>query len=222
MAGRVVRAREGRRDEYRPLATPLAAGSDPEAVLAGLMAVHPFETCYVADLDAILGRGDHRQALAGLTRRWPGVEFWVDAGLADAEVVAAWPRALGRPVLGSESLASPGVVLTAPDAVLSLDFRDGSFLGPADLATDPACWPDDIIVMDLNRVGSGRGPDTGRLAALRAKAPEKRFHGAGGTRNPADLEAWREAGAAGVLLASALHDGGLTAPDLAARAQRTR
>jgi phosphoribosylformimino-5-aminoimidazole carboxamide ribotide isomerase len=54
--GVVVRARMGRREEYRPIETPLAPTSDPVDVARGLLSVHPFATLYVADLDAIAGR----------------------------------------------------------------------------------------------------------------------------------------------------------------------
>src|SRR5215471_20002462 len=59
----VVHARMGRRDDYRPIRTPLSATSDPVDVTRGLLSIHPFTTLYVADLDAIERRDDNRPAL---------------------------------------------------------------------------------------------------------------------------------------------------------------
>lgn len=216
MAGQVVHAREGRRDAYRPLLSTLCAGSRPADVLDGLLRLYPFRHCYIADLDAILRRGEHCREIAALRAAHPSLEFWVDSGLRDAGRIAAWPAELGRPVLGSESLDNAAAARAAADAILSLDFRGEAFLGPAALLEDAAAWADDLVVMNLERVGSGRGPDLELLSALRARAPEKRFHAAGGVRGGADLAALAAAGASGVLLASALHDGRLSRSDLAA------
>ncbi|TCJ11889.1 hypothetical protein EZJ19_13550 [Parasulfuritortus cantonensis] len=217
MGGLVVRAKAGRRDEYRPLQSTLCRSCRPEAVLEGLLALYPFETVYLADLDAILGRGDHAELVAGLQRRFPGLEFWVDGGFSDPAAAAAWQaRGLGRAVLGSESLArAPGPGELDPGVLLSLDYRGGDFLGPAALEADAGCWPEDVILMTLARVGSNAGPDLATLARFRARAAGTRFLAAGGVRHADDLAALAEAGAAGVLLASALHDGAFSAAQLA-------
>ena len=51
--GQVVRAQFGRRDDYWPIQSPLSATSDPIDVARGLLSLYPFETFYIADLDAI-------------------------------------------------------------------------------------------------------------------------------------------------------------------------
>ena len=66
MGGLVVHARAGERDRYRPLESPLAASSEPADVVRGLLALHPFRSLYIADLDAIQGRGDHVAAVRAL------------------------------------------------------------------------------------------------------------------------------------------------------------
>ncbi len=218
MDGQVVRARAGRRDDYRALTSVLCRSSRPEAVLDGLLSLYPFQRLYVADLDAILGRGDHRMTLETLRRRHPELELWVDAGFADCAAALSWQRrGLGRPVLGSESLkASPDARAWPPQSVLSLDFRERAFLGPEALQHEAERWPDEVIVMTLARVGVGAGPDLPRLAQLRRRRPDVRLYAAGGVRHAADLAALAAAGAAGVLLASALHDGALSRAELAA------
>lgn len=218
MDGHVVRARQGDRASYRPIETPLARGSAPEDVAAGLLALHPFRTLYLADLDGIL-RGERADAVVDrMVARFPGVAFWVDNGLADGPALAAWAAAHGaRPVVGTESQTSAAALTAAgPAAVLSIDFKGETYAGPEAILADPAPWPEDVIVMTLGRVGSRGGPDLGRLASIAAKAgPGRRVHAAGGVRGPDDLAALADAGIAGALIATALHDGTLDAAALA-------
>src|SRR5271166_4368556 len=126
-SGQVVHARGGRRDEYRPIETPLASGSAPADVVAGLLRLFPFRSLYVADLDAIEGRGGHDDALASLAEAHPGLALWVDNGIAETAAARAWlGRGLGALVLGSESQsdAEAARALAAdPRVVLSLDYR---------------------------------------------------------------------------------------------------
>ncbi|HLH88484.1 MAG TPA: HisA/HisF-related TIM barrel protein [Xanthobacteraceae bacterium] len=216
--GAVVRARMGQRDSYAPIVTPLAATSDPLDVARGLLAVYPFATLYVADLDAIEGRGDNSAALRRIRFAYPGVSLWVDNGIAEAGAAARWLAAdLGSLVLGSETQADPALVraLAADDrAILSLDFRGDAFQGPQAILDAASAWPTRVIVMTLARVGSGAGPDVDRLAAVRAVAPGRRIYAAGGVRDGADLAALAAAGIAGALVATSLHDGRLRRADI--------
>ena len=213
--GVAVHARQGQRDQYKPLETPLARGSDPVAVARGLLSFFPFRAIYVADLDGIEGRGRREALAAGLTAAAPGVEFWIDDGdSADAPVASAGVL----PVVGSESLAEDDLERLRKEPgrrfALSLDFRGDGFVGPQALLDDAALWPERVIVMTLARVGAGEGPDLQRVAAIVARAGARRVYAAGGVRHLADLKALREAGAAGALVATALHAGTITAGDL--------
>jgi phosphoribosylformimino-5-aminoimidazole carboxamide ribotide isomerase len=217
--GVVVHARMGRRDQYRPIETPLASTSSPVDVARGLLAIHPFETFYIADLDAIENAGNNDAALTRLKTELPNLVFWVDNGVADLARANSWLDAgLGNLVLGSESQRDGALVrrLSQDDRViLSLDYRGDEFLGPAALLSDAADWPRKIIAMTLARVGSANGPDLNRLAAIKAAAPDKLIYAAGGVRDPADLAALQHAGIEGALVASSLHNGKLTGAQLA-------
>ena len=94
-------------------------------------------------------------------------------------------------------------------AALSLDRRDGRRLDEAGCWDAPELWPQRVIVMTLERVGSNEGPDLDTIAAVRRKAPGAMVIGAGGIRHAADLVAAGLAGADAWLVASALHDGRL-------------
>ena len=220
--GVAVRARMGERASYAPIESPLSRSSDPVDVARGYLGLHGFRRIYVADLDGIEGRGRDDRMLVRLRAAFPDIELWVDNGLQDEPACRAWLRqGLGRLVLGSESQSDetlPGRL----GAVLSLDFRGESFIGPPRLLDDAGLWPDEVIVMTLARVGSGLGPDLVRLEAVRHKAPRARVYAAGGVRDAVDLAALEAERVAGALVASALHDGRIGRRELAAAARSPR
>jgi phosphoribosylformimino-5-aminoimidazole carboxamide ribotide isomerase len=218
--GVAVAAVRGQRADYRPLATPLAAGSDPVAVARGYAALLTFPVLYVADLDGIEGRGRNASLAAELAAALPGVRVWIDDGLRTYEAPERIvEQSDAMPVVGTETLRGGDDVLAMralpPDAyVLSLDFKDGEFVGPVAVLDEPQHWPDEVIVMTLARVGARQGPAIAEVAAIVSRAGKRRIYAAGGVRDRADVVALHAAGAAGVLVATALHAGTIKAGDL--------
>ncbi len=217
--GLVVHARGGQRETYQPLQSILCRSSKPIDVVAGLLDLHPFTHLYIADLDAIQGRPVQSAVVQQLHVHFPGLQLWIDAGIRDAGQFRALKQVVPVTlVLGSETLSNTSP-LEDPEiyetAVLSLDFKPPFFLGPPTLLATPALWPERVIAMTLDRVGKHRGPDLERLRQLHRTAPAVALYAAGGVRNRDDLLALQTMGCAGVLLASALHDGRLTADLLA-------
>ncbi|NEV63637.1 HisA/HisF-related TIM barrel protein [Thiorhodococcus minor] len=213
--GQVVAAKRGHRRHYAPLRSPLCSSSGLREVVDALLGRYPFDSLYIADLDAIEGGAGHLSRIASLSVQFPDLTLWLDAGVTHIDAISG----VARPVIGTESLSSPdqlGQLLGGhPDALLSLDYRDERFVGPAGLDARPELWPGSVILMTLARVGSASGPDTERLAELRRIIPEHRIYAAGGVRGPEDLAALRDLGVEGVLVATALHQGRLTASDMA-------
>ena len=233
MRGQVVRAVRGNRQAYRPIVSQLCAGSDPLTVAKTLCAHCDSRQLYVADLDALLGQSAQLTVLRELLLALPELELWLDAGFANAAAADALRAGIGAagarvvPVFGSESLVSraelegcfagtgtgtgAGRSAAGAGAVLSLDRRDGQRLDAAGCWDAPALWPERVIVMTLERVGSDAGPDLDTLADVRLRSPATFIVGAGGIRHEDDLERARAAGAGAWLVASALHDGRLRA-----------
>jgi len=210
MAGCVIHARQGRRDQYRPLRTPLCEGSSPHAVIDALLGLHGFATIYMADLDALTGRGGQRELLERLQEDYPALAFWIDCGLPADGVPSRGRNVV--PVIGSESLDGESLRILPGlrgEFILSLDFMGGRLLGAESLLEDSSLWPEKIIIMSLSRVGAGEGPDFQRLEQFRARWPGKQLIAAGGVRGEDDLRRLDGLGVNGVLLASALHSGAL-------------
>lgn len=212
--GQVVHAREGMRDRYRPVHSEICADASPEGVLLSYRSLYPFRTVYVADLNAILGRGDNLPAIAGLLRRFGDLEIWLDAGgaslpLADQRLRCVFGTESG---VGTAQLTAPGT--GSAGAILSLDFFGSDLRGSLAVMDRAWCWPEDVIVLNISRVGSRSGPDLKLLERILAAAGGRRIYLGGGIRNREDLKTVQRAGAAGVLLATALYEGTITATDL--------
>lgn len=222
--GIVVHARRGQRADYAPLRSTLVAGCDPVPVARALCAACRTSRLYVADLDALAGEPVDEAALQALAAV---AEPWVDAGATTPERAAALARAgVARNVIGTESLwpEAPGERLLcapAPPPVLSVDLREGKLISPSpELAgREPAAVGSlanalgvrEVLVIDLARVGTGSGPPLRAVAQLTAVLPDVAVYAGGGIRGAGDLRALESVGAAGALVATALHAGRLSA-----------
>jgi phosphoribosylformimino-5-aminoimidazole carboxamide ribotide isomerase len=228
--GVAVHAVRGERERYRPVRSRIAAGSDAVELTRAVRDGFGLDEVYVADLDAIAGGAGNAEVVAAVAAE---AHAMVDAGTSTARAVArVLDLGAARVIVGTESL--PGVeafrALRAalPDAplVVSLDLLAGRVLSPdAALAgLHPAealarlvdAGAREAIVLDLARVGSGEGPDTALLAELHARLPDVDLLAGGGVRDASDLRALADAGAAGALVATALHGGAIAAGEVRA------
>lgn len=224
LGGRVVHARRGERHAYRPLRSCLTPGDAPVDVVQALHEAYGFARIYLADLDAIQGGPAQDVLILGLVERHPGLSFLVDAGLADAASLGGRPWAAAvTHVLGTESqrdVASYlGLVAACPGPpLLSLDRRGATPLDPAGLWGRPDLWPEDVLLIDLARVGADAGPDRGAIEALPPARATRRSWLGGGVRDLGDLRELAALGAHAVLVSSALHEGRLAPAEVRALA----
>ena len=233
-SGAAVHAVRGERERYRPLRSELVAGSDPVEVTRAVRGALGLDELYVADLDAIAGGPAQREVIAALGHR---VRVMVDAGVTEvAAVRLLLELGAARVVVGTETLADQAALerlrAELPDAplVLSLDLRAGRVVSPdRELARLGAAEAlarlghsgvREVIVLDLARVGSGAGPDVAMVRELSARFPELELLAGGGVRDVADLRALAEAGAAGALVATALHGRAIGPDELRALDER--
>ena len=234
MAGRAVRARGGIREQYAPVGTIGSTTIDGDPLALARVYVDQFglSTLYAADLDAIGGGETNGAVIRGLAAVAP---VWVDAGVSSA-VSARRLIDLGaaRAVVALETLTSFEALsaicagVGREQVAFSLDLRAGEPVirvppagplrgtGPTLSATDIAARAAGagagvIIVIDLARVGSATGPDFDLLSRVRAEVPGVILFAGGGVRGVADLTRLADLGCDGALVASAFHDGALSA-----------
>jgi len=158
----LVRAHGARRDQYRPLKSPLSPTSDPADVMRGLYSVYPFRTFYVADLDAIMGTGNNEAAQRRLKAEFPaaGVSGWI-IGVSDLSSARSWLDAgLGHLVIGSESQHDMALMRPCQNMTASFCrsiFAIRRFWGLPRSSTTWRPGRGGLIVMTLARVGSAPG-----------------------------------------------------------------
>ncbi|NLD39329.1 MAG: hypothetical protein GX654_20935 [Desulfatiglans sp.] len=220
--GEVVHAVRGERDNYMPVKSTLACGSDPLEIANALTKVTGSDQVYIADLDSILNRGCNRGLFPHLKSQ--GISLMVDAGVSDAGSALTIKRAgADKIIIGTETISDIDQISEItkqinPDClVLSIDIKKGVVLSKADelKGVDPVeaikrlsgKGIKSFIILTLDLVGSGEGPDTGLISRARRVFPYHTLISGGGVKSPVHLARLNAAGADGVLVATALHKG---------------
>jgi phosphoribosylformimino-5-aminoimidazole carboxamide ribotide isomerase len=226
--GVVVRGVAGRRSEYRPLRSNLTSSIEPLEVARAMRLAFGFERFYLADLDAIMHHRPNGETYRRLIE--DGFQLLVDAGIGDVESARSVSNLGAEPIVGLESCSSPQAlseiaIATRGNLTFSLDLQHGRPM----LASRSEAWSDDplqiarqavevgvsrMIVLDLADVGTSSGGQTDSLCRLLLQQfPSLQLTCGGGVRGIEDLRRLKSLGAAWVLVASALHDGRLSASD---------
>ena len=235
--GVAVHARGGARARYAPVVSRLApaARRGDAAAMAAAYAASGARSIYVADLDAIEGREPQESLVCACCAAvGAATRVWIDAGISTPDAAQRWlgMRGVERVIVGLETMSGMGALADIVRAVepgrvvFSVDLRNGRpdtrddvlrRSSPVELAcAGVRAGAASVLLLDLARVGSGAGVDDALASEMAARiAPAELLVGGG----IADLDAVHRLsalGVAGVLVASALHDGRIGAD---ARAQ---
>jgi len=222
--GVAVHAVRGRRKEYQPLKSIFCDSADPVAV-ASAFKTCGFEELYIADLDAIMGKGENFSILERIAEA-TGLRLMVDAGICDLnQARQLLQRKVSKIIIGTETLPNLDFVKEAIESfgsdkvIVSLDLKEGKVLSASESlqSMSPlefACKLEgvgvgELIVLDLARVGSGEGVDFALLKEILRSLKIKVLVG-GGVRDAADLVKLKELGVQSALIATALHSGKIT------------
>jgi phosphoribosylformimino-5-aminoimidazole carboxamide ribotide isomerase len=226
--GVVVHAVRGKRKEYQPLKSSLCDSPDPLSV-ASVFKACGFKELYVADLDAIIGKGSNFSILEQIAEK-TSLELMVDAGIADLKRAQDTFRSkVSKIIVGTETLPDIDFVSETIECfgservVISLDLMQGKVLSKSESARSMSALAlarefqgmgvTQMIVLDLARVGSGEGVDFAFLKEMLNSLEIKVLVG-GGIRDTHDLVTLKEMGINGVLLATALHSGKISVQEL--------
>jgi len=226
--GVTVHAVKGKRTKYKPLKSVLCNSTDAIAVASAFRSLG-FGDLYVADLDAITGKGENLATMRQVVEDM-GLKLMVDAGVCGQEQAKELLQCgVTRVIVGTETLPSLSHLslllqsLGTDKVVVSLDLKDGKVLskslaiasmGVVELARRlEEMGVLEVIVLDLARVGSGEGVDAALLEKLVHELKIKVDVG-GGVRGIDDLLTLKRLGVQAVLLATALHQGKITIEDL--------
>ena len=227
MNGQVVHGRRGERNQYRPVKSCLTSSADPLPVARALQDKTGCREFYIADLDALQCRGGHRDQIIELASGL-SADLWIDAGITDiASAQKILQYGASKIIICTESLpdyATLNAIENAIDRsrrVFSLDIINGLIISKApflknlpplealEMIADQG-WRD-FILLTLDHVGTGSGPDWKLLEAARHRFPQLNFFAAGGIHHPEDIGRLISLDITGALIATALHWGWITA-----------
>jgi phosphoribosylformimino-5-aminoimidazole carboxamide ribotide isomerase len=232
--GQAVHARGGRRDEYAAVSEAAGTVINGDAVKLAEVYLDTFglTDVYVADLDAIASAAPNEDVIRGICAL--GGHIRVDGGVATVDqahrVAAAGAHEV---IVGLETLPSFDIlrdICRHYPVAFSLDLRNGIPMNGAErMGASPeglarqavAAGAKSIIVLDVARVGGTAGPDTEMLSRIRRVVTRAALLAGGGVRGLDDLTLLSRIGCDGALIATALHDGRLKPPDVAAASLRT-
>lgn len=230
--GLVVHAKGGERSRYGTLQSVLTKAPDPLSLTRAFREWLGLTEVYVADLDAIQGKGDNFQPLEGLILRDKGIQLLVDAGVRRAESVQRlFALGVSKVIVASEVLEGLDAVVEIIQVtgtrglVFSIDMRgrrtlwrsdQGAISDPRGVALQVAkLGITEMILLEMDRIGTGIGVDTEVVADLVQTVPGVGFIVGGGVKDVTDLITLHRIGASGALVATALHEGRITKEDLA-------
>jgi phosphoribosylformimino-5-aminoimidazole carboxamide ribotide isomerase len=188
-----------------------------------------FRELYVADLDAIMRKGDNLDILWTIVEK-TGLKLMVDFGVSDLESAEkVFGTSVSKIIVGTETLPDLGFLKEVlqrfgnDKIVVSLDLKNGQVLSKSASVAAMDSWSfgfelqnlgiREMIVLDLARVGSEKGVDLSLLKNM-AKAFSINVGVGGGVRDLNDLKTLENLGIYEVLLATALHSGKISVEDL--------
>jgi phosphoribosylformimino-5-aminoimidazole carboxamide ribotide isomerase len=219
--GVVVHAVRGQRKEYKPLQSILTSVTAPLEVAKTFKKLG-FTELYIADLDAIitcsLDFSMHNQIAAQV-----GLKLMVDAGITSIDRAQNLiDSEVSKVVIGTETLQRKAFIKDAikrfgsQRVILSLDLKGEKVMVKIgfDGCLSPLCLlrefksmgVEQVIVLDLARVGSGEGVNVDFLKRVIAEIGVDVYVG-GGVRDINDLVELQKIGVSGALVATALHNG---------------
>jgi phosphoribosylformimino-5-aminoimidazole carboxamide ribotide isomerase len=218
--GVVVHATRGERDQYKPINrfSSIVRYSDPVQIVEELK---PAEL-YIADLNRLMNTGDNRRILKDLRNRAESSKIMLDYGFNGFEdLKEAFEAKLADSfVLGTETTSLDVIAeATKSDMTVSVSVdllhkevrtRDKRLqIPPLELLKKLNEYPlQDVIVLELDRVGTKSGIDFEFLENAVAISEYDILCG-GGVKNYEDIDAIKEIGVKGALVATAVHDGSI-------------
>ncbi len=228
LGGVAVHAIRGQRSAYRPLESVLLNSANPVSV-AFKLKESGFKRIYVADLDAIMNRGENLKVVEKIAEE-SGLTLMVDAGVFSVDQAERqFQHKVSEIVVGTETLPEINVVRNLlnrfgdRNIVVSLDLKNGRVLSKSQKLSSMSpveaallfqeSGVNELILLDLARVGAEEGINFDLISQVKNCTTLDLFVG-GGVRGLDDLVRLKRLGVSGALVATALHNGKINVSDL--------
>ena len=220
--GQVVAGSSGVRESYKPLISKVVSVTNPFELIMEMREVLGINDFYIADLDAILTGKKNEHLYSSLVKE--GVHIYLDAGSKNcADLQYLMDMNVFKVVAGLETIESIEELETAAKRfgsrlVFSLDMKNGVpfttreelvLKSPLSIMMDAInAGVDHLFILDLAKVGTGKGASTDNLVAkARAQSDEIFIMAGGGIGSFQDVIGLKNSGASAVVVSRALHDG---------------
>src|SRR4030067_823626 len=209
--GTAVHAIRGERSKYQPVTGSKVCNSS--APLEIIQALSPREV-YIADLDRLQHQGDNFELIEKISGK---TRTMADIGAENMNDIEKCAKISDTVILGTETASFDLIEKAAvqfPGRInVSIDMKGGKVL-TKDREMEPVELVRrlndldirDIIILDLSRVGTGAGIDTDFLKTIASVSSHNVLVG-GGIKDMDDIEALKQIGISGALVATAVHSG---------------
>lgn len=213
MSGIAVSGKSGQRDTYKPLRTVYSGTPDPVDIVISLKR-EGFKRIYVADLDAIEGRGSNLEIVRKINHVLPVMLDW---GVKDIESFAFALDFADKIIIATETLTSWADLgeifhkFPRQRMMVSIDVKDGQIL-----SRDPSLTfgeiksileklkLEEIILLDISGVGTLSGFNLDLLNNFRGMEDALIL---GGGITPEEVKNLNDRGVNKFLIGTALHSG---------------
>jgi phosphoribosylformimino-5-aminoimidazole carboxamide ribotide isomerase len=211
--GLVVHALKGQREQYLPV-DGFSSVCNTSDALEIVKKLHP-EEVYAADLNRIRGIGDNFHVIKNVSEYCRTI---LSCGVRNAQEVSPGQKIADSVTIGCEN-ADFNVISKACELAdvsrmhVNIDLMDNKILTNTKISLTPLeavkklnDYPiNNLIIIDLTKVGTGSGINVGFLEDVIACSDHKLIFG-GGVRNMDDIELLSDIGVTGALVATGIHN----------------
>ncbi|MBN2014022.1 MAG: hypothetical protein JW778_02470 [Candidatus Altiarchaeota archaeon] len=209
---KAVSGKLGKFGEYEELRSVVCKSSDPLDV-AKTYEDLGFEEVYIADLDGILDSKPNLEIIEKIVTS-TNLSVMLDIGIWSKEMIILMEEV--KPVIASETFCTLDLLEFPHEVVLCIDTREGELIAETcgelftliDLIKD-STRIQEIILLDLNRMGLSQGPNLELCRSVVPRLPEKKLIYGGGIRDFYDVYVLEKLGVDKVLVGAALHSGSI-------------
>ncbi len=211
--GKAVHAVRGERSTYQPLKDSRICNSPSPLYI--IFTIAPKEV-YIADLDRLAHLGDNFELIKRISAH---TRTMVDIGVENMNDIEKCIEIADTVILGTETASFELIEKAAKRLTnkinVSIDIKNGTVLTKdKKMEREPEKLVEllngydikDIIILDLNKVGTGAGIDAEFLHNIAELSTHNILVG-GGIRDINDIDVLKKIGVSGTLVATAVHNG---------------
>lgn len=224
--GIVVQGKAGERENYQAIESRIVADNDqsPLAVAEAFYNKLGIKKLYIADLDAIMKKNENNiDKIKKIKQELPELEIMLDAALVDYKTAQNYlDDFLDYYIIATESLTDLKYLKKfgsySEKIIVSIDLKAGQLIHNFKqwekkktnqiIEEIKSCGFNKFIILDIAAVGTRKGI-AAYIKDLKNSFPELEFITGGGVRDYRDIKPLKRLSFAGVLIATAFHNGSL-------------